>query len=128
MKVTGQSFRLLVGAGFAALLYGPVPTWAVATAPSLGAAGSFAVLGASTVTNTGPTVVTGDVGLSPGTSITGFPPGIVIGTIHQTDAVAANAKADATTAFGALAAQVCDFGPFGPTDLAGQTLTPGVYC
>jgi hypothetical protein len=128
MMITGKSFRLLVGAGLAALLYGPLPTWAVATAPSLGAAGNFAVLGASTVTNTGPTVVTGDVGLSPGTSITGFPPGIVIGTIHQTDTAAANAKADATTAFNALAAQSCDFGPFAPTDLAGQTLIPGVYC
>lgn len=128
MKVKGKYFSLLVAAGFVALLYGPVPALAVATAPPLGAAEPFAVLGASTVTNTGPTVVTGDVGLSPGTSITGFPPGIVIGTIHQTDVVAAAAKADATTAFGALAAQACDFGPFGPTDLAGQTLIPGVYC
>jgi hypothetical protein len=127
MKVKGKYFSLLVAAGFAALLYGPFPTLA-ATAPSLGAAGSFAVLGASTVTNTGPTVVTGDLGLSPGSSITGFPPGIVVGTIHQTDTAAANAQAAANTAFNALAAQSCDFGPFAPTDLAGQTLTPGVYC
>jgi hypothetical protein len=128
MKVTGKYFSLLVGAGLAALLYNPLPASAVATAPSLGAAESFAILGASTVTNTGPTVVTGDLGLSPGTSITGFPPGIVVGTIHQTDTAAANAQAAANTAFNALAAQSCDFGPFAPTDLAGQTLTPGVYC
>jgi hypothetical protein len=127
MKVKGKYFSLLVGAGFAALLYDPFPTLA-ATAPSLGAADSFAVLGASTVTNTGPTVVTGDLGLSPGSSITGFPPGIVIGTIQQTNAAAANAQAAATTAYNALLAQPCDFGPFAPTDLAGQTLVPGVYC
>ncbi len=128
MKVTGKYFSLLVGAGFAALLYNPLPASALATAPSLGAAESFAVLGATTVTNTGPTVVTGDLGLSPGTSITGFPPGTVIGTVHQTDAAAANAQTAATTAYNALLAQPCDFGPFAPTDLAGQTLVPGVYC
>ncbi len=52
----------------------------------------------------------------------------MIGTIHQTDAAAAGAQSAATTANNALSAQPCDFGPFGPTDLAGQTLVPGVYC
>ena len=103
---------------------------AVATAPPLGTAQSFAVLGGSSITNTGPTHILGDMGLSPGTSITGFPPGIVVppGTIHATDAVALTAQSDATTAYNALAGQACDFGPFGPTDLTGQTLAPGVYC
>jgi Ice-binding-like len=57
--------------------------WAQATAPSLGAAQSFPILGGSTVTNTGTTVITGDLGVSPGTAVTGFPPGTVVsGTIH----------------------------------------------
>jgi hypothetical protein len=82
------------------------------------------------VTNTGNSTIRGDLGLSPGTAITGFPPGIVVppGTIHATDAVALGAQNDATTAYNNLAGQACDFGPFGPTDLAGQTLVPGVYC
>jgi len=99
------------------------------TAPTLGTAQSFAVLGASTVTNTGPSVITGDLGLSPGTSITGFPPGIVAGgSIHQTDAVAQHAEADATNAYGVLAGQACNTTYGVPTDLGGKTLLPGVYC
>ena len=80
------------------------------TAPTLGTAQSFAVLGGSTVTNTGPTVITGDLGVSPGTAVTGFPPGIVIGgTIHAADAVALQAQSDTTTAYNNLAGQACNF-------------------
>ena len=97
-------------------------------APSLGTAQSFAVLGASTVTNTGPSVITGDLGVSPGTSITGFPPGLVIGTTHATDAVASGAQSDTTAAYNELAGQACNT-TFGvPSDLGGLTLVPGVYC
>src|ERR1700733_9677353 len=101
--------------------------WAQATAPSLGTAQSFAILGGSTVTNTGPTVITGNLGVSPGTAVTGFPPGTVVGgTIHAADAVAAGAQADTTTAYNDLASEACGSSP--ATELAGQTLVPGVYC
>ncbi len=108
---------------------GSVQASAQGTAPTLGTAQSFAVLGASTVTNTGPTVVTGDLGVAPGTAVTGFPPGIVVGgATHAADAVALQAQTDTTTAYNTLAGQACNT-TFGvPTDLGGQTLVPGVYC
>jgi hypothetical protein len=99
----------------------------MAVAPPLGVASTFGVVGASTVTNTGPTVVNGDLGLSPGTSVTGFPPGIVNGTIHIADAVALAAQNDITTAYNLLAGQACNVNLTG-IDLGGLTLTPGAYC
>lgn len=89
-------------------------TAAVATPASLpapvdlGTAAPFAVLAGSTVTNTGPSVITGDLGVSPGTAVTGFPPGSVTGTIHSADAVAAQAKLDLTTAYLDAAGRVPD--------------------
>jgi hypothetical protein len=99
------------------------------TAPTVGTAQSLAVLGASTVTNTGPTVVTGDLGVSPGTAVVGFPPGIVVGgAIHAADALALQAQTDTTTAYNTLAGEACNTTYGVPTDLGGQTLVPGVYC
>jgi Ice-binding-like len=59
-----------------------------ATQPNLGTATGFAVLAGSTVTNTGPSVITGDLGVSPGAAVTGFPPGTVTGAQHKADAIA----------------------------------------
>jgi ice-binding like protein len=94
--------------------------------PILGSACPFAVLGASAVTNTGNTVIFGDLGVWPGTSITGFPPGIVNGTIHDADAVAMQAQADALAAYTFLQGLSSDQNLTGQ-DLGGLTLTPGVY-
>jgi Ice-binding-like len=102
------------------------------SAPPLASAQSFAVLGASTVTNTGPTIITGDLGVSPGTAVTGFPPGTVTGgTIHAGDATAATAQADAHTAYAALVAEPCGTNLTGQilgTSPAAVTLSSGVYC
>lgn len=92
---------------------------------TLGRAADFAVLGHTTITNIRTTVIRGDLGLSPGTSVTGFPPGIVLGTQHITDTAAANAKIDAQAAYTALNALT----PTGSVaaDIGGTTITPGVY-
>jgi hypothetical protein len=97
------------------------------TLPPLGTAADFAVLGASTVTNTGVTLVTGDLGVSPGTAVTGFPPGVVTGTIYTGGGSNAGpAQADALVAYNDAAGQSCDATI--TTDLGGLTLLPGVYC
>ena len=87
--------------------------------------GNFAVLAGTTVTNTGSSVITGDVGVSPGSAVTGFPPGLASGTIHAADGAAANAQAALTTAYNDAA------GRSGATtvagDLTGQSLVAGVY-
>ncbi|WP_328731223.1 ice-binding family protein [Streptomyces caniferus] len=87
--------------------------------------GRFAVLGGASVTNTGLSIVTGDLGVSPGVSITGFPPGQVNGSIHNSDAAAVAAHADLITTYNDAVGQIPDAGITG--DLGGQTLPPGVY-
>jgi hypothetical protein len=91
----------------------------------MGTADDYSVLAATTVTNTGPTVLAQNLGLSPGTAITGFPPGIVNGVIEQTTEAAATAQLDLTAAYDEAAAR-----PLNATvtpDLTGLTLVGGVY-
>jgi uncharacterized repeat protein (TIGR01451 family) len=99
---------------------------------NLGTASTFGLLGGSGVTNTGSSVITGDVGSSPTPAVTGFPPGIVIGTLYTTpNAVTAQAQVDLTTAYNSAAGAPCTLSLTG-TDLgtfnAGNPLIPGVYC
>lgn len=109
----------------------PEPDPRVAPIP-LSTLDNVAILGHETITNTGNSVINGDVDLSPGTSITGFPPGTIAnGVQHVTDATAATALADATTYYGTLTdtgTYPCTTTYAAPTNLAGATLTPGVYC
>jgi len=128
-----SSFRLaavaVLAVATASLIAAAAPAGAAtatATVPvPLGTAANFAVLGAATVTNTGATTITGDLGLSPGTSVTGFPPGHVTGTVYTADSVALQAQADLTTAYNDAAALAATATI--PVELGGTTETPGVY-
>ncbi|KAF2789041.1 hypothetical protein K505DRAFT_254164, partial [Melanomma pulvis-pyrius CBS 109.77] len=93
---------------------------------NLGTAGNFGIVASTSITNTGNTVVSSQLGLSPNTasSITGFPPGLS-GTVHAGDAVASTARDDARTAYNAAAALASNFAI--TADLGGQTLVAGTY-
>jgi hypothetical protein len=108
----------MLAVGQIAIAAGPPPI-------GLGTAAPFAVLaGTPAVTNTGPTTITGDLGISPAAAVTGFPPGTVSGTIHAADAVALQAKIDLAAAYTVAAAL-----PVTAThgSLGGLTLVGGVY-
>jgi len=96
-----------------------------ATVP-LGTACMFGILAATpAVANSGPTIVTGDIGIYPSASITGFPPGTLTGTEYAGDATAQTAQGDLTTAYNFAAAAAG--GAILPADIGGETLAPGVY-
>jgi ice-binding like protein len=93
----------------------------------LGSAGNFRVLAGTTVTNTGATTVNGNLGVSPGSAVTGFPPGTVTGTIHKADKAAAAGQRDLVTAYNAAQARGTSCSVSVAGNLGGRTLGPGVY-
>jgi type VI secretion system secreted protein VgrG len=117
--VTGVAFLTLAA-------FGTQSAMAATATVNLGTASSYAVLAGSTITNIGPTTISGDIGLSPGTSITGFPPGNQIsGATHVADGAALAAENDLITASNNAAGRT----PFVTVsgDLGGSTLVSGVY-
>ena len=106
------------GAAANAATPGPAPVL-------LGTADAFAVLAGTTITNTGSSVITGNLGLHPGSAVVGFPPGTVSGSTHAGDAAAQQAATDLTTAYDDAAGR--SFTAKSPADLGGRTLTQGVY-
>lgn len=99
---------------------------AYANSVNLGTAGSYAVLAGSTVTNTGSSVLTGNLGVSPGCAVTGFPPGSVSGTINACNAASGQAQRDLVTAYNE-AMGLKPTATLTGKDLGGMVLTPGVY-
>ena len=144
MWMSGTSFAAPVVSGAAAQLLARHPDWTpdqvkgalmqtarALTQPQapidLGTAAGYAVLAGSTVTSTGPTIVSGDLGLSPGTSVTGFPPGLMNGGVQKVaNPAAVQAKSDLTAAYDEAAGQA-PATPVAASTLGGLTLTPGVY-
>lgn len=111
---------------FAGLLSAmPIHAALAPSAPDLGSAGSFSVLGGTAVTCTD-SLVTGDLGVYPGVAVTRTNCTITNGTVHAGDGVAKQARIDFLLAYNALALRSCDAELTG--NLAGQMLTPGVYC
>ena len=120
----------VIGAVLVALIVVTAPDTASAATPpvvGLGTADSFNVLGSTTVTNTGDSVINdGDVGLNPGSSVVGFPPAqINNGVIHPTDAQAEQAQSDVTAAYNDAAGRTADESNI--INIGGRTLVPGVY-
>ncbi len=119
----GVALMLVIGA----LSTGQVANGAGTAPVGLGTAVAFAVLaGTPAVTNTGPTTIAGDLGIHPAAAVTGFPPGIVNGTIHAADAVALQAKNDLSIAYSDAASRTPATVVAGGT-LGGKTLVAGVY-
>jgi hypothetical protein len=94
---------------------------------NLGAAADFAIIAGEAVTNTGGTEITGDLGLSPGTSVGGFPPGILNGTLHINTESATLAKLDLTAAYNDIAGRTSTDIVTLSGNIGGLTLTPGIY-
>ncbi|HMJ02630.1 MAG TPA: ice-binding family protein [Conexibacter sp.] len=113
----------------AGLIFAVVPAAAQAAPVDLATVSPFVVLGGATVTNTGPSVLNGDLGVSPGTALVGFGlPAVVNGATHANNAVAAQAQSDLTTAYDVAAGQpVAPANDLTGTNLGNRTLTAGAY-
>jgi hypothetical protein len=95
---------------------------------NLGTASTYGILAGSTVTCAGaPGTVNADVGVSPGSALTGFPPCTVTGNTHLADAPAAQAQVDLTAAYNTLVGLPCGT-VIGTANIGGTTRAPGVYC
>jgi hypothetical protein len=116
IKLLFATLLATLGLSVSAQAQSPVP---------LGAANSFAILAGTAVSNAGMTVVNGDLGMSPGSSVSGFPPGVVNGTIHAGDASATQAQLDLAAAYANASGQPASATI--PAELGGTTLPPGVY-
>jgi hypothetical protein len=133
VKVAKFSPFVLIAGILGLSVLGLAPAVVNATSPALlGTAQSFSVVGGSTVTNTGPTTLAGDLGVYPGSAATGtasitFSGG---GSVHAGDAVAQQAQTDETAAYNTstVATRACTTNYVGPKDLSSLTLTAGVYC
>jgi Ice-binding-like len=127
---SARAATVVVAGTVAALLALPTTAFA-STAPGLGRATSYAVLaGTPSITNTGPSVISGSVGISPAASVIGLgglPNGTVTNGSIQAGAAAAGPKSDLTTAYGLAKSSPCNFNKTG-INLGGKTLTPGTYC
>ena len=125
---TGRRAAAGVALGAAVLLgwtaAGLSPAYAAEAPVGLGTVAAFSVLGGLTVTNTGPTTLAGDLGVYPGSAITGFPAS-VLNAAHAGDAVAQQAQSDLTIAYNDAAGRAMTASVAG--DLVGKTLTAGVY-
>lgn len=128
-KPHGHSLLALAVIAASAIVAIPAPA---AVMVGLGSASGFAILAGSTITNTGATVINGEVGLTPGSSITGFETvilnGVLNGATHINDGLATSAKGDFVTAYGVAAGQAPDFPIYAAAyDLGGDVLGPGVH-
>lgn len=104
----------------------PIQTTVHATVAVAGTS-NFAILAGSEITSTGATSITGDIGLSPGSSIGGFPPGVLVGTQHINDAISDQAKLDLTAAYNDAAGRTATDIVTISGNIGGLTLTPGLY-
>lgn len=104
---------------------GPCATGGIAPVPLCPFIGNVSVLAGTTVTNIGSTVISGNVGVSPGSSVTGFPPGLAGGAIHRADSASAQAQTALNIAYNDAANRPGGASVAG--DLVGRTFTPGIY-